>query len=48
MGAVENLILEGMRKLQQAHIILNHIKAQHDIVVTKQIDAYLEEPECQE
>ena len=47
MGAVESLILEGMRKLQQAHRILNHIKAQHELE-TKDAPVILQEPECKE
>lgn len=47
MGAVEGMLLEAMRKLQQAHKILNHIKATHELE-TKDTPVYLEEPECKE
>jgi hypothetical protein len=43
-GAIEQLILEGMQRLQQAHLIMNHIKAEHGLI-TKSANV---EPECDE
>jgi hypothetical protein len=36
--AVERLVLEGMEKLQQAHLIINHMKATVKVPVSTPVE----------